>query len=110
VHVETVGDVEPLPGAVDLAAFRIVQEAITNVTRHAADATGATVRLVYDPDALTVEVDDDGRASNGTSPGAGAGIVGMRERATALGGTLDAGPRAGGGFRVHARLPRKGSE
>lgn len=90
----------PLPAAVELAAYRIVQEALTNVTRHA-HAHCATVRLGY-AHGLTVEVIDDGV---GGSAHPGNGIGGMRERAAALGGTVDAGPRPGGGFRVAAHLP-----
>src|SRR6266545_2390663 len=102
------GDSRPLPAQVDLAAYRIVQEALTNVHRHAGAAT-ATVRVLYGDRDLTVQVDDDGRgaSSNGTS-GGGNGIAGMRERAVALGGELQAGPRAEGGFRVLARLPLDG--
>jgi signal transduction histidine kinase len=110
VRTETDGEVRRLPFAVDVAAFRIVQEALTNVTRHAGPAT-ATVRVSYGDRDLTVQVDDDGR---GPSPhraaaGSGNGIVGMRERVAALGGDLQAGPRAGGGFRVRARLPLDGA-
>lgn len=109
VRTETDGDVHPLPFGVDVAAFRIVQEALTNVARHAGQAS-ATVRLGYGNDALTVQIDDDG---NGTStaptPGSGKGVVGMRERAAALGGDLEAGPKPGGGFRVRARLPLEGA-
>jgi signal transduction histidine kinase len=105
LRVETTveGDAEPLPAAVDLAAFRIVQEAVTNVIRHAGTAHAA-VRLSYAPEELVVEVCDQGRG--GGVNGHGNGLAGMAERAAALGGTLDAGPRPGGGFRVHARLPR----
>jgi signal transduction histidine kinase len=110
VHTKTDGDVRRLPFAVDVAAFRIVQEALTNVTRHAGPAT-ATVRVSYGDGDLTVQVDDDGRGLSGhaSSPGSGKGIVGMRERVAALGGELQAGPRAGGGFRVRARLPLDGA-
>jgi signal transduction histidine kinase len=105
VHKRVEGEVGPLPAGVDLAALRIVQEALTNVARHA-QATSVTVRLAYGPDELVVEVEDDGRAapSAAAAPG-GSGIAGMRERAEALGGELQAGPRDGGGFRVWARLP-----
>jgi signal transduction histidine kinase len=89
-----------LPKPVDLAAYRIVQEALTNVRRHA-HARTTTVRI-RDGEQLTIEVLDDGR---GGPAGDGNGIVGMRERAVALGGTLDAGPRPGGGFGVRASLP-----
>jgi len=93
-----------LPVAVDRAAYRIVQESLTNVARHAGPAT-ATVRISYRPDLLTVRVDDDGRATPGKAPVPGVGLLGMRERVTALGGRLDAGPRDGGGFTVQANLP-----
>jgi signal transduction histidine kinase len=109
VQVETDGEVRRLPFAVDVAAFRIVQEALTNVSRHAGPAT-ATVRVSYGEGDLTVQVDDDGRKPPppGRAPGSGKGIVGMRERAAALGGDLQAGPQPGGGFRVQARLPLDG--
>jgi signal transduction histidine kinase len=98
------GTPSPLPAEVDLAAFRIVQEALTNITRHAGDAR-ATILVVYGERELTVQVDDDGRGPpTGPSVG-GRGISGMRERAAALGGELEAGPRASGGYRVRARLP-----
>ena len=97
-----------LPAGVDLAAFRIVQEALTNVVRHAR-AASATVRVERTPDALEVRVDDDGvgaHVGTGVTPDdGGRGLIGMRERAAALGGTADAGPRPGRGFRVRARLP-----
>jgi signal transduction histidine kinase len=102
VTVEQEGISRPVPAGVDAAAYRIVQEALTNTVRHSGGHT-ATVRLCYDPDALTIEVDDDGRAA--APPRPGNGVAGMTERAQALGGTLDAGPRPGGGFRVLARLP-----
>ena len=92
--------VDDLPAAVELAAYRIVQEALTNVSRHAA-ADSATVTVRYG-DELTIEVVDDGV---GGVPSAGNGITGMRERARALGGDVEAGPAPGGGFRVRARLP-----
>lgn len=94
-----------LPTGVELAAFRIVQEALTNVGRHAGPAT-ATVRVGYGARELTVEVVDDGRgAPPYGAPVGGNGIPGMTERATALGGQLTAGPCPGGGFRVSAHLP-----
>ena len=110
IQVETDGEARRLPFAVDVAAFRIVQEALTNVARHAGTAT-ATVRVSYGDRDLLVEVDDDGRglSPHGSGPGAGKGIVGMRERVAALGGDLQAGPRPGGGFRVRARLPLDGA-
>jgi signal transduction histidine kinase len=105
VQVAVTGQRAGLPAAVDLAAYRIVQESLTNVVRHAGPAT-ATVRVSYQPDALVLEVADTGggRASGAARP-AGHGIAGMRERAAAVGGTLEAGPDGDGGFRVRACLP-----
>jgi signal transduction histidine kinase len=110
VHVDAPGGTDGLAPGVDLAAFRIVQESITNVVRHAA-AHEATVRLRRDGGDLLIQVDDDGlhRPDGGGSDGAGRGIAGMRERARALGGSLEAGPRPGRGFRVRARLPLAGT-
>ncbi|MFG2071520.1 sensor histidine kinase [Nonomuraea maritima] len=93
-----------LPAAVDRAAYRIVQEALTNVTRHAGDAA-ASVRIDYAGAELVVQVDDDGRASPDDPPVPGVGLTGMRERVTALGGRLRAEPRPEGGFTVRAELP-----
>jgi signal transduction histidine kinase len=108
VLVETEGEPRPLPFGVDVAAFRIVQEALTNVTRHARGAV-ATVRVIYGERLLTVEVEDDGAGTpTRGSVGTGKGIVGMRERVGALGGELQAGPGPRGGFRVRARLPLDG--
>src|ERR1700728_1786160 len=109
VTVQTVGEARPLPAAVDLAAYRIVQESLTNVARHAGQAT-ATVRLTHGPDRLDVEIRDDGHvpATNGSFQGSGSGIAGMRQRADALGGRLEAGPCPGGGFVVTAHLPLGG--
>ncbi|MFC9623075.1 sensor histidine kinase [Streptomyces sp. NPDC056930] len=98
------GDERPLPPAVDRAAYRIVQEALTNVARHADRAT-TTVRLTYTERALTVHIDDQGPRVAGDTVTAGTGLTGMRERVTALGGTLDAAPRPAGGFSVRAELP-----
>jgi signal transduction histidine kinase len=98
------GDPRPLPTAVDRAAYRIVQEALTNAARHAGPAT-VTVGLRYEPAALVVEVCDDGTARADTPPVPGIGLLGMRERVTALGGHLHAAPRPEGGFRVRAELP-----
>jgi signal transduction histidine kinase len=104
VRKRVVGDPRPLPPRVDLAAFRIVQEAITNVTRHAGTAL-AEIEVDYGENDLTIQIDDDGRGTSGETPSGGRGISGMRERATALDGEFEAGPRPGGGFRVRARLP-----
>jgi len=109
VRAETEGDVRPLPFGVDVAAYRVVQEALTNVTRHARGAS-ATVRISYGARELIVLVDDDGRGSRADgAAGTGTGIVGMRERVGALGGELQAGPRPDGGFQVRARLPLDGA-
>ncbi|MFD5243915.1 histidine kinase [Amycolatopsis sp. NPDC058340] len=93
-----------LPAAVDRTAYRIVQESLTNIARHAA-ATTASVRIDHRPGALAIQVDDDGKATPGSAPIPGVGLLGMRERVTALGGRLDAGPRDAGGFSVRAELP-----
>ena len=105
VELQVTGEQMGLPAAVEAAAYRIVQESLTNVVRHA-DARRATVRIACDRAQVVVEVTDDGRtrANAGRRPGAH-GIAGMRERAAALGGELEAGPRAQGGFQVSARLP-----
>lgn len=97
------GDVRQLPAEVEQAAYRVVQEALTNVTRHARDAT-ATVVVTYDDRALTVSVTDDG-AGTRQPPVPGYGLVGMRERVQALGGRLRAEPGDDRGFTVHAELP-----
>jgi signal transduction histidine kinase len=106
------GRPRPLLAAVDQAAYRIVQESLTNVLRHAGPAS-ASVRVAYEPDWLVVEVVDDGHAQEvrdgARPPGTGHGIAGMRERALALGGQLEAGRRTGGGFRVRASLPFGGA-
>lgn len=99
------GRLTEFPSTVDHAAYRIVQESLTNVLRHAGPAATAQVRVALDGDVLAIEVRDTGR---GTPPGpepSGHGIGGMRERARALGGTVEAGPRPSGGFAVAARLP-----
>jgi signal transduction histidine kinase len=106
VDVSIAGTARQLPGAVDLAAYRIVQEALTNVVRHA-HASTAKVSVGYDPAAVVLEVQDNGSgdANGATAAHDGHGLIGMRERAAAVGGTLQAGAAPGGGFRVHARLP-----
>ena len=105
VDVSVAGTARPLPGAIDLTAYRILQESLTNVVRHA-HASAARVLIRYDPDEIVVEVDDNGHGPAAAGNGAGGyGLVGMHERAAAVGGALEAGPRPGGGFRVHAELP-----
>ncbi|MEV6587042.1 sensor histidine kinase [Streptomyces acidicola] len=104
--VEVDGEAPPLPPGADLAAFRIVQEALTNVVRHSG-SRHARVRLGQAAGALRLRIDDDGPATGADAGGSGNGLAGMRERAAALGGTIEAGPRADGGFRVLAVLPLK---
>jgi signal transduction histidine kinase len=106
IPVETTISGEPraVPASVDLAVYRIVQEALTNVARHARPAEAA-VRLAYGQDDLTVEIDDAGAHRADGNGAGGNGIAGMRERVAALGGEFSAGPRPDSGFRVKARLP-----
>ncbi|MFF2654241.1 sensor histidine kinase [Streptomyces sp. NPDC058045] len=101
------GDPPDVPDAVGRTAYRIVQESLTNIARHAA-ATTASVRVDYQPDTLTIRVDDNGKATPRTAPVPGVGLLGMRERVTALGGRLRTEPRAEGGFTVQAELPMNG--
>jgi signal transduction histidine kinase len=93
-----------LPVSVDLSAYRIVQEALTNVLKHAGTGASAEVHLSSDNHGVAIEVLDNGHGAT-ILPGSGHGIVGMRERALLSGGSLDAGPRPGGGFQVVAQLP-----
>lgn len=102
VELSRQGEPVALPAGAELAAFRIVQEALTNVCRHARASTAAVV-VRYGPSEIVVEVNDDG--VGGVPAGGGHGIVGMRERAALYGGDVEAGPRPGGGFRVQARIP-----
>ncbi|MFJ2395552.1 MULTISPECIES: sensor histidine kinase [unclassified Streptomyces] len=103
------GDAEPLEPSVDLAAYRIVQESLTNVHKHSG-ADHARVFLHYDPVCLTITVEDDGSAGpHDPQPGAGHGLIGMRERAATVGGRLHAGARPEGGFSVTAELPLRSS-
>ena len=103
---ETVaGAARPLAGGADLAAYRMVQESLTNVRRHGGPGVSASVTLRYDEDRLMIRVTDDGRGAAAASDGAGHGLAGMRERVELYGGTVMAGPRAGGGFQVTAELP-----
>lgn len=105
VRLEERGQRPNLPANVDLAAYRIAQEALTNTARHSGAST-AHVRLTYTQQELWVEVEDNGvGALGGSAEQLGHGILGMRERANALGGSLEAGPGAGGGFLVRARIP-----
>jgi signal transduction histidine kinase len=107
------GTPRPLPSGVELTAYRIVQEALTNSRKHGGPDVGASVRLVYFDDGLGLLVEDDGRGAaqamqeDRGADGHGQGLIGMRERIGMVGGTLDAGPRPGGGFRISALLPLK---
>ncbi|MDL4820047.1 sensor histidine kinase [Actinomadura opuntiae] len=101
VDIKRTGEPRPLPPDVDLSAYRIVQEAVTNVVRHAG-TDRCRVTIDHRDEELAIEIDDDGR---GGMVGAGYGILGMRERVALLRGEFTAGPRPGGGFRVAARLP-----
>ena len=109
VALEVVGEPRRLAPGLELSAYRVVQESLTNSLKHAGPAQ-ASVRLEYLPHVLELEVVDDGRGAAGTTGGrgtgpSGQGLVGMRERVDAYGGTLETGPRPGGGFRVSARFP-----
>lgn len=111
VEVTTEGTPVALPSSIDLSAYRIVQEALTNALKHAGPAS-ARVVIRYVADALELEISDDGRGMAG--PGdrddhGGRGLIGMRERVALFGGELSAGPRREGGYRVHARLPIDGA-
>lgn len=103
VRFAVLGHARPLPPGEQLAAYRIIQEALTNVRKHATGATGAAVTLRYDADGIDVEVSDDGRADGGPA-GSGHGITGLRERAVAYDGSIVAGPGPSGGWLVRARL------
>ncbi|AOP50492.1 sensor histidine kinase [Streptomyces lydicus] len=107
------GEPRPLPSSIELTAYRIVQEALTNTRKHGGPDVGATVRLFYKDNDLDLLVEDDGRGARhelyeeGGADGLGHGLIGMRERVGMVGGSLTAGPRPGGGFRVSAVLPLK---
>ncbi|MGW2742201.1 sensor histidine kinase [Streptomyces sp. NPDC001450] len=107
--VDVQGEAPHLPPGAGLAVFRIVQEALTNVVRHSG-SRHARVRFEHDGGELRLRIDDDGPATGADAGGSGNGLAGMRERAAALGGTIEAGPRADGGFRVLAVLPLRTRE
>jgi signal transduction histidine kinase len=98
------GEERPLPSGLDLTAYRVIQESLTNVVRHA-NAERARVSIEYGENSLVIEVVDDGVSAQGRSSNGGLGIEGMRERVAAFGGSLETGPLAEGGFRVRAELP-----
>ena len=99
------GTPRTLPPGTGLSVYRICQESLTNVLKHAGPTPTVTVLLQWTAASLVLEVSDDGRGAAAGSDGHGQGLLGMRERAAMLGGTLAAGPRPGGGFRVRAEIP-----
>jgi signal transduction histidine kinase len=108
VAVERAGEPRPLPAGIDLAAYRIIQESLTNVARHSA-TDRASVSIHHGKGEVVITVEDDGNGvKSDAPPRAGNGLAGMQERAAAAGGELEAGPRPDGGFRVRARLPLDG--
>jgi signal transduction histidine kinase len=108
VQLDVRGERRGLPSGVDLAAYRIIQESLTNVVRHAR-ASSARIAIAYRAGDIEIEVVDDGIPARIDAGGSGSGLVGMRERAIALGGNFEAGPQPGGGFRVRATLPTGGT-
>ncbi|WP_018348449.1 sensor histidine kinase [Longispora albida] len=109
VEVTLAGDFDDLSPAVGAAIYRLAQESITNARRHARHATQVTVAVTGDADQIRLTIDDDGSFAGGRAAPAGYGLVGMRERASLLGGTFHAGPAAERGWRVEAVLPRTGT-
>jgi len=107
VDVEISGRAVPLPPGLDQAAYRIAQEALANVHDHGGPAASARVRVSYAEDGLELEIVNRGQEAPARVPTGGKGLIGMRERVELFGGTLEAGPRRGGGFRVRAHLPLK---
>ncbi|RIQ10882.1 sensor histidine kinase [Jiangella rhizosphaerae] len=105
VELDVTGPPRPLPPGPSLAVYRVIQEALTNALKHAGPAARAKVALVFGADRLTLRVSDDGRGAAAPSDGLGQGLAGMRERMTMYGGTVTAGPAAGGGWRVDLDLP-----
>ncbi len=101
----TTGTPRPLPIGAGLTLYRIAQESLTNVLKHAGPVASAYLQLTWGDDDVTLTVSDDGRGAAARDDGSGGGIAGMRQRASVFGGTLQAGPRVGGGFEVRARLP-----
>ena len=110
VSVRTDGAMRDLPAGVQLAAYRIVQEALTNSIKYAGPGATATVLLRYAPDSIGIDVTDTGRGGDDSRAGLGGGIPGMAQRAAIYDGTIDAGPGAGGGWRVHTRLYPRSTE
>jgi signal transduction histidine kinase len=105
VEIDIQGDPRPLADGAELSAYRVVQESLTNALRHAGPNVTARVSIAYGENTLDVSITDDGRGSSSRNDNDGHGIIGMRERVTMLGGEFDAGPKQGGGFKVHATIP-----
>ena len=105
ISLVRMGTARALPPGMGLAVYRICQESLTNILKHAGPDPSVTVLLRWEPEKVILDVSDDGRGAAADSDGAGHGLLGMGERATMFGGTLTSGPRPGGGFRVHLELP-----
>lgn len=105
VHLEVHGQPPQVPPTLGLAAYRICQEAVTNFLKHAGPAASCRVRIDYRPELIVIDVEDDGAGAAVVDDGEGNGLRGMAERASAMGGLANAGPRPEGGFAVHAELP-----
>jgi signal transduction histidine kinase len=107
VEFKVLGDRPKLPASVEVTLYRLIQEAVTNAARYGGEAATITIELIFDPDTISVFVDDDGPGQVVASrPGGGHGLLGMQERVSAVGGSMSAGPRPGGpGWRVHASVP-----
>jgi len=110
VSLIEMGAPRPLPPGTGATIYRIAQESLTNILKHGGPDVKATVLMHWAPQHVVLQVDDDGRGAAATSDGAGHGVLGMRERAAMLGGSLSAGPRAGGGYRVRAEIPVPGGQ
>lgn len=110
VSLVRVGQARPLPPGLGLTVYRICQEALTNVLKHGGPSASATVMIQWAPQRVSVQVDDTGRGAAATSDGAGHGLLGMHERAALFGGTLEAGAKPGGGYRVRAEIPLPGGQ
>lgn len=105
VTLEVCGEPPLVPESLGLAAYRVVQEAVTNFLKHAGHTATAVVRIAYEPDGIELLIRDDGIGALSTSDEKGSGVTGMKERVTSMGGDFSAGPRPGGGYEVKARLP-----
>ncbi|MHB1818496.1 MAG: sensor histidine kinase [Streptosporangiaceae bacterium] len=110
VTCEVDGEPRELAGGTALAAYRIIQESLTNTRKHAGPGAESTIRLRYAGDRLDLEITDNGIGAAASSDGAGHGLTGMRERAAMYGGSVAAGPRPGGGVEVAASLPVRSAE